>query len=360
MAHLNVRERVLETKIAFVDASGFAALGDAEVIDNVLALTWKPSAETTFRDCGVRVRVVAPRGEASKDQLAALLRDADGVVFSDEKHRALFDGFTKTVVQVAEWEGVTQTLERALADVLTTLQRETLNDDTMVTDTARSNGRATAREGNPLLTALRQVLRETVTAEVDELESRVTHRLEGFFAEQRAEQRAASAAVGSDERSDERADEQAATIRRLADETAQLRQTMTQLQASVTALQTVLRASAGEVSQTRRAVDGIATSVTTSVVPEVQKVAAALTAEVHKEMQKGARIDQIEALVKRELLEATNAVARRVDRTSETQAAAIAQTNHAVLGTDAKTQEIRLLLEAMIEELKKPKKGWFT
>ena len=358
MAHLNVRDRVLETKIAYVGASfaSFDVLGGAEISDETLALTWKPVKETTFRDCDVRVRVVAPRGEASAEQLIALLRDADGVVVDEDAsltlvHDALSTQPTRQVpIVVQAGEGVLETVERALEQVLDALQRQMLGDDTMVSDTARTNVRTPAREGNPLLTALRQVLKETVTTQVDELETRMTSRLEGFFAEMRADARAQAAeAARPDPAVSARANEQLAVLRRVADESAQLRANLMTLQTAVTALSAAVRASSAEVTQTKRAVDGIAPNV-------IAGVAQAVVPEIAK----GVRIEQIETIVKRDLVEAATAVSRRIDRTSETQAAAIAQAHHAVVLSDAKTAEVRAILDSMIEELKKPKKGWFT
>lgn len=240
MAYLNVREHRLETKIAYVGAAmsgratNFERLGHSEVKGDTLALYWKPTDTTTFRDCDVRVRLVASIGEASGEQVIDLLRDADGVVFvadsdpdAQERNRAsltlvrealatqpsrdvpvivqvnktdLADAVPAetmtTTLSLGNWpcvkasacrgEGVVETVERALESVLASLREESRDDVTSSTDVQRLGApRSAPREGNPLLVALRQVLRETVTAEVDELERRLAGRLERLTVEAR-------------------------------------------------------------------------------------------------------------------------------------------------------------------------------
>lgn len=237
MAFLNVRERRVETTIAYIGpfgagkATNLEQLGRhvgargaeaervaSDEIGETIAIDWHPPSELQFRDCGLSVRVVASQGSPTAERFRALLRDADGVVLVLDAHpsareanrasaelvREALDPERRTklpvVVQVnkvdlpeareaaevaaelgAQWphveaaaasgSGVIETLERALRDVLESLEggspdpeRETVRPPTLA-PTART-------EGNPLLTALRQVLRDTVAEHVAELERR--------------------------------------------------------------------------------------------------------------------------------------------------------------------------------------------
>jgi signal recognition particle receptor subunit beta len=247
MAYLNVRERRLETRIAYVGPAGAGKATNLEqlgrraspspieaersVTDDageILAVEWGSVTNDRFRDCQLFARVVAPRGTVSAERARALLKDVDGVVLvvdatptAREQNRAaailvreaLAAGSRKNVpvvVQInktdaddalapdevasalgeqwphvraaaANGDGVVETLERALADVLARLQEERVDG---TPDTVRPTGRAPAArtEGNPLLTALKEVLRETVAEHVAELEARFTAKLDAKLA----------------------------------------------------------------------------------------------------------------------------------------------------------------------------------
>lgn len=244
MAYLNVRERRIETKIAYLGpqlsgkATNFGQLGGAGVTtrDDVLALDWKPTHSSTFRDCDVMVKLVATRGELEGDSLERLLRDADGVVFvadadpdAQDRNRTslakmkaalaarttampvvvqvnktdLPDALTaENVVSSLEataWphvaaaatrgEGVQETAERAILEVLEALRRTTAVTER---DPERAQNTIAPRiDGNPLLSALREVLRETVREHVEELAGRqqasIEAKLETFFARMKEE-----------------------------------------------------------------------------------------------------------------------------------------------------------------------------
>lgn len=243
MAYLNVRERRLETRIAYVGAVGAGKATNLEQLGRraspspieaersvsddageILAVEWGPAKSERFRDCQLFARIVAPRGSVSGERARALLKDVDGVVLvvdatasSREENRAhaalvreaLAAASRKNVpvvVQInktdaddalppevvaselgGDWphvraaaargEGVVETLERALADVLARLERE---GDDRTPDTVRPTGQpvTTRTEGNPLLTALRAVLRETVAEHVSELETRFVAKID--------------------------------------------------------------------------------------------------------------------------------------------------------------------------------------
>lgn len=238
MAYLNVRERRIEARIAYVGPalSGKSATLDhlrnaprdariarvdapAKNDDGALTIAWQPVESDRFRDCSVLVKVVAQDGAGSVDSLFQVVREADGVVLVVDAHpdarernrasmTALRDAFAKDasrkvplVVQVNKSDladamstddvadvlaardlklvataapsgrGVVDALEAALQQVFASLQ----SDD-------RSTRTQLDEEAHPLLGALRQVLRETVTAQADELERRVTARIEASLA----------------------------------------------------------------------------------------------------------------------------------------------------------------------------------
>ncbi len=191
---------------------------------DVLAIDWVAPADVQFRDCSLTVRVLAAQGPLSAERTRAMLRAADGVVLvldarpdAHEDNRisanvvreALADDRRQSVpvvVQVnktdapdalplpevlapldeawphvparaASGEGVVETLERALQGVLESLQAHA---DRSAGETLAPPHPATSpkAEGNPLLAALRQVLRETVEEHVALLETRFATRLD--------------------------------------------------------------------------------------------------------------------------------------------------------------------------------------
>ena len=253
MAYLNVRDRRLETKIAYVGpelsgrATNFERLGGGQLGDDLLALEWTPRSTASFRDCEVRVKLVTSRGASTGEQLIELLRDADGIVFvadaqpsAEERNReslalvrealaTRLDHDVPVVVQVnktdlpdaiapatlverldvGDWphvkaaaargEGVVETLERAYEKMLDALLKKEANGSANGASRERPAVLAAPREGNPMLAALRQVLRDTVFAQVDELESRLTSKIERIFREQRGTHDSAPGAHRADE-----------------------------------------------------------------------------------------------------------------------------------------------------------------
>lgn len=215
---LNVRDRRIEAKIAYIGARGagkatnFEKLGGDPTGDS-LSLDWRPATANRFRDCDVFVKLVAERAEPTADALRDVLRDADGVVFvadsdpsTHERTQRVLDlaraaiaalgrADVPVVVQInkrdlegappaaavldaiggadlphvvataARGDGVIETAERALEGILAALDK---GEPALASD-PKLPPRV---EGNPLLTALRQVLRETVSEHVAQLESR--------------------------------------------------------------------------------------------------------------------------------------------------------------------------------------------
>lgn len=241
MAYLNVRERRIETKIAYVGADLLGQTTNLEALKaatrdarsgsvethttpdgELLSLAWRPADRTLFRDCDVLVRIVAQRGPIAELGERDTLRDVDGVVIvmdarseaRDQNRESLllvnealerseraavpcvlqldkFDAedalapsvmleaidasqFRHVTASAARGEGVIETLEAALAEVLARMQHDQ-PDDSRSRETLSP---ASPEQAHPLLAALRQVLRETVSEYAAELELRVTANLQ--------------------------------------------------------------------------------------------------------------------------------------------------------------------------------------
>jgi hypothetical protein len=238
MAYLNVRERRIETKIAYVGADLVGKATNLEALKTatrdaksgsvetyttpdgeLLSLSWQPADRTLFRDCDVLVKIVAPRGPISELAERETLRDVDGVVIvmdaraeAREQNResllrvneALERGdrtqvacvlqlnksdlkealaptvmldaidasqFRHVTASATRGEGVIETLEAALGEVLARMQQEQPDDSrSRETVVPPANG----DNAHPLLASLRQVLRETMSEYAAELELRVT------------------------------------------------------------------------------------------------------------------------------------------------------------------------------------------
>lgn len=247
MAYLNVRERRIEATIAYVGselsgkATNFehvrrdAREGRAGAIEehpagkgSILSFDWRPLRIEKFNDCDVMVKLVTTHGLVSADDVQHVLEKADGIVFVADADPAALDRNKRSlatvrdllardaskkrpvVVQVnkrdlpgatpaedlastlavQQWprvsacatsgEGVLETLLRALDDVLSSLKESEDDAKDTVAD-ARSAG--PRPEGNPLLTALRQVLQSTVAEHIAALEERMARRLEDRLSE---------------------------------------------------------------------------------------------------------------------------------------------------------------------------------
>jgi hypothetical protein len=236
MAYLNVRERRIEAKIAYVgpelagrttnferlrQASGDARLGKVEArAPGILSIAIPRSADGRFRDCDLVVDVVAPQGPVTPEALS----DADGVVIVVDasptalaRNRASIAAVrgalekrdaVPVVLQVNKTDfpgalpsealrreldavamrsvdacattgaGVIETLDAALQAVLAAMQEERAAAGAASTTGTQD----TAGGGHPLLAALKQVLREAVRAEVSALEVRMAARLDARIA----------------------------------------------------------------------------------------------------------------------------------------------------------------------------------
>lgn len=257
MAYLNVPKRRVETTIAYVGPLGSGKATNLEQlalrsIPNVaeterrtdehgeaLVLDWVATADAYFRDCSLAVKLVAPKSP-TPEQIRRLVQDSDGVVlvldaepgaatenvrFASMIREALASStkpLVPVVVQVnksdlpnartahevaeelgTEWshlgasalsgDGVLPTLERVLEAVLAGLRR----DDAVPTVMPAEEARANRAEGNPLLAALKQVLRDTVREHVAELERSFEERLARGLEETMANQKQTTDALGS-------------------------------------------------------------------------------------------------------------------------------------------------------------------
>ncbi len=227
MAHLDVRERRMETTIAYVGAklagkatnlrhlksdSAHGRSTDLHIGEDRISLEWRPHHLSLFDACDITVKLVAAKGAPSTEQLDEVLENADGVVVvvdsaptaRDENARILTlvraalgrgDGRRSIPVVVqankvdltdalpvedlagaVEWpvvpasakrgEGVVETIEMALGKVVEAMKTRTATSAT-----------AAKMDQNPLLSALRAILRETVSVHMAEIEKQAAERI---------------------------------------------------------------------------------------------------------------------------------------------------------------------------------------
>jgi hypothetical protein len=220
VATLNLRDRLIEAKIAYVGAS-FG--GKSTNLEHLLAsprdarcgapsedggvswFEWRPSNVGKFDDCEVSVRVIAPSGgdvaEVTSADGVVLVVDSDPAALDRNRRAAnalrdelrgrdvpvvvqlnkrdlphalpedrlvaalALDDWPRISANAAAGEGVIETLERAIEGVLR-----------MMTDVPR-NGTTRPTESNPLLAALRGVLESAIAEQMRALEARLEERL---------------------------------------------------------------------------------------------------------------------------------------------------------------------------------------
>lgn len=392
MAYLNVRDRRLEAKIAYVGAlhsgrgTNFERLGGARVIeDDQLAVYWQPSAEVTFRDCSVRAELVSARGETSADRLRGLLRSADGVVFVADadptartRTREVLACLREVLAEIAhpvpvvvqvnktdlaeptvvldelsltEWphvaanalegRGVAETVERTMALVLEALGRRDLTTD--------PTSAPTPEHGNPLLNALRQVLRETVAWHVEEVEKRNQARFDRFFAElaqQRDEIARVRASIAGFKE----------TLTALGDTAEGISFESIRQGRVVNDLAEADGARGKQLVELARTLDGLtkADREQQSVIAGLKRSLDALPAEI-----RGVDARSAVLAMKVDVEKAGERVGARVTERIAQSEARSEQIEQALVAIDARTTALGAQLEALIEELKKPKKSWF-
>jgi hypothetical protein len=239
MATLNVRDRVIEAKIAYVgtDLSGQAgpfeqlrravpggragALEEQTILGgHLLSFDWRPSGIGPFNDCDVSVKLVGTQGDVGHDEVQRVLFDADGLVLVIDADPAAHESNQRSVATVREaiardgvkvrpvvvqvnkrapsdavppgelegaaWpqvsastvsgEGVIEALERAATLVIDAIKSPA--DEAAPPPRGDTGPRV---EGNPLLAALRQILQSTVAEHVAVLEERLAARIDERF-----------------------------------------------------------------------------------------------------------------------------------------------------------------------------------
>lgn len=254
MPYLNLRERRIEATIAFVHASldGPSAAdtlrhaanhvptirGAITETENAVSVAWTTTLPGRFRDCDVRVHVVAPRDPSA----APILADADGVVLlasarasADAQNRRSLgelrsalagrpvpivlhvqdvdgsraasdvaramggDGLTCRGTRAPAADAVMATLETALEEVVVAMKHDA--DTTSTTPPAPTEPHV-LEDAHPLLTALRQVLRQTMTEYAVQLEKGISMRMEAQLARELSAVRSRVDALAEEMRSE--------------------------------------------------------------------------------------------------------------------------------------------------------------
>lgn len=456
MAYLNVRERRIEAKIAYLGpelagrttnferlaapASGSkdARIGKVRTSSDEtaarLSLAWQLEEATRFRDCDVVVELVAPCESATDD----LLREADGVVVvvdaapsSQDRNRASLASVQKAleriqrgsvplVVQInkvdlpdalsvesvvdgldaaalphvsaiaTQGQGVVETLATAMDGVLAAMQ--TRPDETHATHVDPTH---------PLLSALQEVLRQTVRDHLDEVSSTVADRVEASITrlEDRLRNLEASIArvderVLSLEASSTNADNRVETLQESLDDRLQrldtsLHERLHNIETAAAQAETRARAIEANTSRLDLRLESLSSTVAEVgeqvgwiVVerketkppppPDPRQVALAegvdalaanvvrlaervdrLTSGVDSVFQStgglGSRIQEVETSLK-----------QRSARVEDIVRAARADAEAGRETTDATVNALKSRVDEVFEELKRSKKGWFT
>lgn len=233
MANLNIRERMVETTIAYVGDDDGASLatavagargGNPAVVvereldgHRVRATEWRPRHDPKLLDCELVVTLVSPV-DVEPSAVERLLVDADGLVLLLDDHPESFarsaraatvvrdalartpgkrvpvvvqvnertpvegsdggapdvaslvdGGWTRVSTSAAKGDGGMETLQRAVDAVVETMQTQSA--------VAASARPALRTDGNPLLAALRQILQASLAEQLAELEDRLSERL---------------------------------------------------------------------------------------------------------------------------------------------------------------------------------------
>ncbi|MFO0676220.1 MAG: hypothetical protein U0169_06780 [Polyangiaceae bacterium] len=414
MATLNVRERRIEAKIVYVGAgtegpcTNFRqleergsdgglrarAVGEEEK-DDLLALAWKPTTHGRFRDCDVVVEVVTRKSAATDDGVTRLLEDADGVVVvleadagakdvnhacvaavrkvlaerdrtpgprrkipvvvqvngtgradalpaADVLDQADATGLPNVAAAAEGGVGVFETLETALNEVLEAMLTEPNPRDVPDTNGILEQRASKEDGGHPLLDALRQVLRDTVKDHVDAIAKALSSRFDEALARESARQ-ADEVTKKLESLRDEMKSEMVRALdarvrldrEHFASETKSLKKSFDALASEVKS--TDLRPRVGEVSD-RMAVVARHSETLTEHVQATSETMKAVTP----------KLGQLEASMKR-IATVEDALKNLVN-----------ELNSAFTSTDEKTAALHSRVNEMLEEMKKPKKGWFA
>lgn len=406
MAYLNVRDRRIEATIAYVGPelagkkTNFERLGQRDrnggtvtFDDDGITLEWRPTERDRFDDCDLRVKLVAPEAGLDAARLDDVLARADGVVVvveataesRSETLRALHlvreaierkdagprlpvvvqlnksdradAAVVEEVAQTTSWpvvrasamhgEGVMETLESALDNVLHAMKQAPTTSSPL--------------DKHPLLNALREVLRETVSEHVAALERAIADRFERTVVD-RAEAVLSSRFDALEKvltaRHDQTIEAFTTTSKRIE---ARLREELTAQSRSdrehLTSVAAVLR----------RSVEAVAVELRNSALPEKQ---AALASEVSNLRTKtdamsgavDAAVAKVEALPPR-IAAVESAVQREIrthlERLLNAVTSAQTENGDTFQRTEKRADEIKGHLDELIDELKRRKKGWF-
>lgn len=411
MAYLNVREKRLEAKIAYV---GPALSGKITNIDRLktdvlngrvtnicetlvdgiplVSLDWVPLRMPSFNDCEVAVNVVAARGSISRTTLDHLFHESDGIVIvvdatpaAQPQNREVIamvrDALSKAgasqavVVQLnksdlkgalsavdlaatleAEWpvvtaaaaegKGVVETLETALSRVIDTMKARA--DD----------GVAIRADANPLLTALRQILRETVSEHMGTLERETMQRVNDALAEGRTD----AALTERLDRMDTLMSELQSTLRRFSTtlDRAVIDVGTLAKSAKDTATRTVgIHAKQQDVpSKTDLSELEGRLLEAFSVHRSADREHASATTQALRHAIEAIATDQKKyELRERALRESVSEPISRIEGTIQS---LLANTAATAARSDGQIAEIRDGLVELLDELKKRKKGWFS
>lgn len=462
MAFLNVRERRIEAKIAYLGAplvgkvtnlERLSASASVSASGDVVAAEWRPTsgalANATFRDCEITVTLVAPRDALDARRVRDLVGEVDGIVFVADAHPSSFDRNQASVALMRDamdalprrdlpivlqvnktdlegavtadeiaaalhleavprigavairGDGVVETAERALAEILDVLMKsgESPSD-------AESRDRTTVRPqaarvaGNPLLTALKQVLRDTVSEHAAHLEAQsgaavVRHALIEESARARASADGLRAAldalvakIGGVESAMKKASEE--TARRLDRQDAALAAIGEVVRSIPGAVERAGDGTRSEVTRLidarakaereqtattalvlRRALDGLAAdikgadargpigelrSAILGVADQAKVLGGLVQPSTAAVRSLTVKVGELESSVEGQLRALATEVRDAVDHRLE---AVRVEALDGLAKNEAKTDALHALVNELIDELKKPKKGWF-
>lgn len=483
MAHLDVRARVIEAKIAYVGAEqsgkqtnfaelarkrGGVSVGSATDAGRLCLDVTHADAEG-FDDCSLNVKLVARRGARVEEATGELLEDADGVVVimdsdpaaAEKNQRSIStvrtalggrtlpivvqinksdlpnavapaellaafapDGWPYVVANASNGAGVEETLNQVVHDVIQTLTRADTHEEASKPAVDAMRG-----EGHPLLSALRRVLESTVEQHATRLgeelavriERRLDARIEGLTTR--------LAAVEQGHRDALAAARQAATRDDVAGVAAAVRERVSAVEHDVAAMSsrvgalesgadalghhvmtssdellraarhacsredlatavTDLRAETGRaldaslagvrehvteaVSGLRRVVETLAIDVkrasasgvdASGKLDRLAERTKALASSVESANEAGSplsalaiRVTEGDAGITRELRES---VGRRLTALDQAVRTLVTRSESSATDTQERAERIEATVTELIEELKKPKKGWF-
>ena len=237
MAHLNLRDRIIEATIAYVGGSAGEATANFERVTRdsergragalatkavgtgqLLSLDWRPRHGARMNDCELSVTLVSAGEGLDAETMDGVLVDADGMVLmlegtpdaADRNRLAVArvqgalarapdrtipvvvqvnrvdgaeiestetlgaEGWPRVIACAAKGDGVMETLQRAVDGVVESMHQRGAADNAG----ARAPGSPRV-EGNPLLAALRQILHTTVADQMAAMETRLVTKLGG-------------------------------------------------------------------------------------------------------------------------------------------------------------------------------------